>query len=154
MKPMLSILPLTLLCMSIHATITPSLLNKALIIGRDSNDQAFFLCRVSLSGALQIGTLSPKLQTCVFTNDGKVYAMSDFTIPDKKEFGLYTWSNNNEHVIKVGSAADGKPLYICQSNFNGRLLVGKTWPGYNHCNVVYKGRELIAELSSVFSSLK
>lgn len=90
MKQILSFISLILLCMPTQAIISPSLLSKALIISRDSNEQALFLCRVNLSGALQIGTFSAKLQTCVFTNDAKVYVVSDFTIPDKQEFGLYT----------------------------------------------------------------
>jgi len=132
---------------------TQSLLANALIVGMDNANQPFFLCRTSLFGAIQIGTLSAKVQSCIFTHEGKVYSVKEFSIPDKKEFGLYTWSRSEEHAITVGTTVDGKPLFLCQSQLNGTLLVGKTWPGYNHCIVMYKDNELIADITFVLSSL-
>ncbi|RUR12442.1 DM9 repeat-containing protein [Legionella sp. km772] len=131
-----------------------SLLVNALIIGRDLNKQPFFLCRVQLNGVQEVGILASQSSTCILTKGDKLYPSADFSIPDKREFGLFTWSRNTAGAITVGSTQDGKPLFLCQSNFNGLLLPGKTWPGFGHCEVVYNGKLLIAELTYILVSLK
>jgi len=43
-------------------------------------------------------------------------------------------------------------LYLCQSNFKGSIQPGKTWAGYNHCNISYAGQEIITDYYHVLSS--
>ncbi len=141
----------------IHAKanlVTQSLLKDALLISRDSNGQSLFLCRAYLFGGMQIGTISSESQHCILTYEGKIHYVTEFSIPNKMEFGLYTWSTKKGNAISVGTNSEGKPIYLCKSYFNGVLLSGTTWLGYNHCNVAYKGTELIADITYILSSLR
>ncbi|WBV67411.1 DUF3421 domain-containing protein [Legionella pneumophila] len=50
-----------------------------------------------------------------------------------------------------GKDTNGNPLFVCQSNFNGSIQPGKTWPGYSHCNISYGGREIITDNYRILS---
>ena len=131
-----------------------ALFSNGLTVGRDADNQPLILCRAFLLGRKIVGTTTYKTPICILSYDGVVYSINEFSIPNKKEFGFSTWSSSADKAITVGTTKDGKPIFLCQSNFNGVLLPGFTWSGYGHCNVVYQGRELIADVTYILSSLK
>ncbi|CEK09427.1 DUF3421 domain-containing protein [Legionella hackeliae] len=67
-----------------------------------------------------------------------------------------TWALPNVHhhghgtppstdALKVGVDTDGKPLFLCLGRLFNSTQPGKTWAGYNHCNVPYGGKEYIVD---------
>ncbi|ASQ47241.1 DM9 repeat-containing protein [Legionella clemsonensis] len=49
------------------------------------------------------------------------------------------------NAFKVGLDTDGKPLFLCLGRLFNSTQPGKTWPGYNRCNVPYGGKEYIVD---------
>jgi hypothetical protein len=45
---------------------------------------------------------------------------------------------------QVGGAEGNKPLYVCRVSYSGGVHAGKTWDGYNGCNIGYGGTEVVA----------
>lgn len=54
------------------------------------------------------------------------------------------------HAFQVGHESNGKPLYLCRVRIFGSLQAGKTWRGYDRCNVPYGGKEYIKANYSLF----
>lgn len=49
------------------------------------------------------------------------------------------------NAFRVGIDTDGKPLFLCLGRLFNSTQPGKTWPGYNRCNVPYGGKEYIVD---------
>jgi len=45
------------------------------------------------------------------------------------------------HPFLVGYDTNGTPLYLCRAYFKGSYQPGKTWRGYDRCNIPYGGHE-------------
>ena len=56
------------------------------------------------------------------------------------------WISNtqiNKNIRKVDGGKEGnKTLYVCNANYNNGVHSGKTWDGYNACNIGWGGREI------------
>jgi hypothetical protein len=138
---------------TVHVSSAVSPLSSALIIGTAINAQTLFLCRAYLSGRVHFGTTWAGSQLCVFTENGKEYSSAEYTVPKEKEFGHYYWAAKGGKAIRMGTDSRGTDLFLCQTQFKGTLLPGKTWPGYPHCNIDFQGVEVIADIASIFSSM-
>jgi hypothetical protein len=128
-------------------------LASALVIGTEANGRTLFLCRVNLSDIVQFGKTWAGSQQCILTDNGKQYAVSQFIIPNEKEFGHYMWAAKGGKGIPMGTDSKGDSLFLCQSYFNGSIFPGKTWSGYDHCNIAYNGVEVIADITYILSSM-
>lgn len=128
-----------------HQYPNPSLLTNGLRIGRDTNGAILYLCRVKLFNSIQPGKTWAGYNRCNVPYGGKEYVMDHFTIPNQREFGHFNWGQNVRGAVRVGTDTNGNPLFLCQSNFHGGIQPGKTWPGYNHCNITFAGREIITD---------
>lgn len=122
-----------------------SLMTNALRIGVNTNGTVFYLCQGQLFNSVQPGKTWSGYQGCNVPYRGKEYVLDQFTIPNQREFAPYYWDRSLDSAVVVGNDTEGKPLFLCQSHFNGSTQPGKTWPGYNHCNISYAGREVITD---------
>ncbi|MCL5272286.1 MAG: DUF3421 domain-containing protein, partial [Gammaproteobacteria bacterium] len=68
------------------------------------------------------------------------------------ESGHFNWKRDVRGALQIGRDRNGNPLFVCQANFHGSIQPGKTWPGYNHCNISYAGREIITDNYRVLST--
>ena len=130
-----------------------SSLTSALIIGTNTNGDTLFLCRTSLFNEEQVGITKAGSNQCTITYEGKIYALTRYTIPNQSEFGHYIWASTTDKAIKVGQDSQGKSLFLCQSNLNGHFLPGVTWAGYNYCNIIYQNKEVITVITHVLSTM-
>ena len=123
----------------------PSLLTHALIIGADINGTILYLCRGKLFNSVQPGKTWAGYNRCNVPYEGKEYIVNEFVIPDQREFGHFSWGQGWREAIAIGKNTAGKPLFLCRSSFQGTTQPGKTWEGYNHCNISFAGREIITD---------
>ncbi len=142
----------------------PSTLTTALRIGNKANGTSYFLCRAMLFNGIHSGKTWVDYNRCIIPYNGKEYVVGEFTIPNQLEFGHFTWTrytkqNSNTLSTKpflnavafggkpiiIGRDVQGKALYLCQSFFRGGVEPGKTWEGYNHCNITFAGHEIISD---------
>jgi hypothetical protein len=131
----------------------PGTLNSALIVGTDNNGTTLFFCRSLLYGGMRIGVTWAGSRQCLIPFKGKMYALTQYMIPNQTEFGHYRWAPNAEHAIQVGHDEREVPLFLCQSEVNGYLYAGTTSPGYNFCNIIYKNKEVITSITRILSSM-
>ena len=66
-----------------------------------------------------------------------------------------TWYSANgvipRRAFKSGYERDGKALYLCRARVGISVTPGKTWRGYNKCNVPFSGKELLMNSYSIYS---
>nr|HAT8715086.1 DUF3421 domain-containing protein [Legionella jordanis] len=120
-------------------------LRGALQTGTDTNGRPLFLCMGRLFNSNQPGKTWPGYGRCNVPYGGKEYVVDQFEVPDKRMFGPVYWSNRGGLALTVGRDTNGNPLFVCQAYFRGSQQPGKTWPGYNHCNISYAGQEIITD---------
>lgn len=120
-------------------------LANALRTGIDTNGKPLYLCLGNLFNSTQPGKTWPGYGRCNVPYGGKEYVLNNYTIPNQQQFGRVQWAAGNVQPLVIGKDTNNNPLFLCQSNFNGSMQPGKTWPGYNHCNISYGGREIIMD---------
>jgi hypothetical protein len=120
-------------------------LTNGIRVGSEINGTILYLCRGSLFNSIQPGKTWAGYNRCNVAYEGKEYVLDQFTIPNQCELGHLTWDEDERGAIKVGTDSNGNPLFLCQSNFRGSILPGKTWPGYHHCIITFAGREIITD---------
>ncbi|MDI9819373.1 MULTISPECIES: DUF3421 domain-containing protein [unclassified Legionella] len=120
-------------------------LNNALRTGTDTNGKPLYLCTARLFNSTQPGKTWEGYGRCNVPYGGKEYIVDKFEVPLKDRFRGSYWQNNGGMAMPVGQEADGTPLFLCQVFFKGSKQPGKTWPGYNHCNISYAGQEIITD---------
>ena len=117
---------------------------NAYAIGHDTNGKVLFACRAHYKGSLQPGKTWHGYDNCNIGYGGKEYAIKHFEIMTQKP-GLKThWEPKGaSQALTVGKDTDGKALYFCKTRFANSIQPGKTWSGYNHCNISYAGKEIL-----------
>lgn len=120
-------------------------LENAFRTGVDTDNKPLFLCLAKLFGSLQPGKTWAGYGHCNVPYGGKEYVVDQFEIPSRETFRRIFWSVDGGAAISVGRDTNGNPLFLCQADFNGSKQPGKTWPGYNHCNISYGGQEIITD---------
>ncbi|KTD21014.1 Protein of uncharacterised function (DUF3421) [Legionella lansingensis] len=118
-------------------------LADALKTGVDTDGKPLFLCVARLFNSTQPGKTWSGYGHCNVPYGGKEYVIDQFEIPSKDMFRRVYWSNNPGEALTIGRDTNGNPLFLCQTYFKGSRQPGKTWPGYNHCNISYAGQEII-----------
>lgn len=65
---------------------------------------------------------------------------------------LFANPNVNGHIsspityaVRTGIDTNGAILYLCQAKLFNSIQPGKTWFGYDRCNVAYGGKEYVIE---------
>ncbi len=68
-------------------------------------------------------------------------------------FANTLWADIHQHhlpnsspltpALRVGTDTNGATLYLCRAKFFNSIQLGKTWAGYNRCNVPYGGKEYV-----------
>lgn len=134
-----------------HST---SPLTYAVRTGIDTNGTILYLCQAKLFNSVQPGKTWTGYNRCNVPYGGKEYVVEQFTIPNQKGLGQFNWEHDARGAIQVGKDTNGNSLFVCQANFHGSIQPGKTWPGYNHCNISYAGREIITDNFRVMSRLQ
>lgn len=133
-----------------HHVISP--LTHALRIGADFNGHPFYLCQARLYNRLLPGKTSVDFNFCSIPYNGKEYRVKQFDIPTQHAFGHINWGTHLDKAVIMGRNAEDKPLFLCQSAFNGSIQPGITWPGISHCAMVINGREVISNHYRVLTS--
>ncbi|CEG55785.1 DM9 repeat-containing protein [Legionella fallonii] len=131
-------------------------LATALIIGNKANGTAYLFCRAKLFNSIHPGKTWAGYNRCLVPYNGKEYAVSEFTIPNQLEFGHVNWTHTGGQAhtaLITGQDITGKSLYLCRSFFRGGVEPGKTWDGYNHCNITFSGHEVISHDYRVLTKL-
>lgn len=64
-----------------------------------------------------------------------------FSVQAMAEIKVYNPSRMPQDALFVGNDTNGQRLYACLAQFRGSVQPGKTWQGYDKCNIAYAGRE-------------
>ncbi|WP_298623414.1 DUF3421 domain-containing protein [uncultured Legionella sp.] len=126
-------------------------LTDAIRTGIDTNGAILYLCQAKLFNSVQPGKTWAGYDRCNVPYGGKEYVVDQFTIPNQHRLGRFNWVRDARGAIQIGRDTNGNPLFVCQADFHGGIQPGKTWPGYNHCNISYAGREIITDNYKVMS---
>ncbi|PJE18164.1 DUF3421 domain-containing protein [Legionella sp.] len=113
--------------------------------GIDTNGKPLYLCIGKLLNSDQPGKTWEGYGRCNVAYGGKEFVVDRFEVPSRARFKGAYWQANPRTAIRVGTDTNGKPLFLCQAYFRGSRQPGKTWPGYNRCNISYGGREIIID---------
>lgn len=126
-------------------------LARALRIGTDTDGKPLFLCIGRLLNSTQPGKTWAGYGRCNVPYGGKEYIVNDYQVPPANAFGHVFWQNAGGTPLAIGRDTNGNPLFLCQAYFKGSKQPGKTWPGYNHCNISYAGQEIITDNYRILS---
>jgi hypothetical protein len=77
---------------------------------------------------------------------GVLISGTAFAHRDWHEFHGYIPSD----AFRTGTDINGAPLYLCRGQLFGSTQPGKTWAGYNKCNVPYGGRSYYLQNAQIF----
>lgn len=127
-------------------------LANALMTGTDTNGNSLYLCVAKIFNSTQPGKTWEGYGRCNVPYGGKEYIVDRFEIPPRTLFNGAYWQDNPRLPLAVGRDTNGTPLFLCQAYFNGSKQPGKTWPGYNNCNISYAGREIITDNYQIFAA--
>mgnify|MGYP002132942102 CR=1 FL=1 len=127
-------------------------LTSALRTGKEANGRPLFLCTARLFNSIQPGKTWLGYGRCNVPYGGKEYIVSRFVIPSRTIFNRSYWFEDPKIPFTIGHDTNGTPLYVCQAMFRGGIQPGKTWPGYNHCNISYAGHEIITDDYRILAS--
>ncbi|WP_419419994.1 DUF3421 domain-containing protein [Legionella sp. D16C41] len=119
------------------------LLDQAVRIGTDTDGKALYLCLAKFSNSIQPGKTWVGYGRCNVAYGGKEYIVNDFKVPPRELFDNTSWQKGTRNAVKIGRDTNGNPLFLCQAFYRGSKQPGKTWPGYNRCNISYAGQEII-----------
>lgn len=133
-----------------HHSISP--LTYALRIGRDFSGESFYLCQVQLFNRSLPGKTKAGYGFCSVPYKGNEYLVKQFDIPTRDVFGRISWNRDLDGAIILGRGIDAKPLFLCQSAFNGSMQPGITWPGSTYCAIAINGREIMTDNYRVLSA--
>ncbi|KTC87096.1 DUF3421 domain-containing protein [Legionella brunensis] len=120
-------------------------LANAFRTGSDTDGKPLYLCLARLFNSTQPGKTWPGYGHCNVPYGGKEYVVDQFEVPSQSMFRKNYWSPYGGAAVTIGRDTNGNPLFLCQVDFKGSKQPGKTWPGYNHCNISYGGQEIITD---------
>lgn len=134
-----------------HHYISP--LTNALRIGNDFDGSPYYLCHATLFNTVLPGKTREGRGFCHVPYNGNEYLIKQFKIPARQSFGPVSWNRTTVGAIVVGRDIEGKPLFLCQTFFNGSLQPGLTGPNYQHCTIAIKGRAIITNNYRILSRM-
>lgn len=118
----------------------------AMPFGNDgSGGPTLYPCRAYMDGkGLQLGKFRPEFGGCNIPYGGREYGVTRYqvlttTLPLITQT-LQSEKPNSAHLVG-GYDSDGSPLYVCQAEYNGGLVPGKTRANWNYCDVAWGGSE-------------
>ena len=118
---------------------------RTLKTGVDINGKALFLCRGAYKNSIQIGKTWQGYNHCNISYAGKELLLSNYKVFIKKDFQHFGWRKpfHGKKAIKVGTDTNGQALFVCKGAYRNSIQPGKTWAGYNKCNIAYAGHEVL-----------
>ena len=158
MKKLLFIVSFLLLMPFAHANQWQTYRNHlpihAFAIGSDTDGKTLYACRGRFNNSIQIGKTWANYGKCNIAYGGKEYLLNRFDVMVKQSWQKTHWGNKRDgRPLTLGRDTNGNRLFLCKTRFKGSVQPGKTWAGYNHCNISYAGKELILSLLVFFFSL-
>ena len=57
----------------------------------------------------------------------------------------HQYSSALTNGLRIGTETNGTILYLCRGKLFNSIQPGKTWAGYNRCNVPYGGKEYVLD---------
>ncbi|STX50244.1 Protein of uncharacterised function (DUF3421) [Legionella busanensis] len=130
---------------------SPSL-EQAIRVGTDTDGKALYLCIANLFNSVQPGKTWVGYGRCNIAYGGKEYIVNDFKVPPRNLFNNTSWQKDTRSPVRIGRDTNGKPLFLCQALYRGSKQPGKTWPGYNRCNISYAGQEVVLNIFQVLGN--
>lgn len=114
------------------------------IVGEEPGHQ-FYLCKASVEGGMQPGKTWAGYDKCNVPYAGKELLVERFKKVKHRPRGHWRPYSGRlpDNAMRVGHEADGRALYLCQAYYHASWQPGKTWQGYNGCNIPYGGKELV-----------
>lgn len=104
-----------------------------------------YVCRAQVPNAgIHLGKTWDDYDACNIAWGGQEFVSKDF-----EYLGIQNWTSYPPiHKFQAGttdkndSIGQGKPLYVCKGPIhNAGVHPGKTWDGYNMCNIPWGGKE-------------
>lgn len=131
---------------------------NALVVGYQSDHSPLYLCQAGvILGGVQPGKTWSNYTMCnvPFAGQEKLQRLYSLFVVDPDQHHAHHWIHYNgqpiaSHAFAVGHEQDGKVLYLCRAKIDGGMQPGKTWAGYNGCNVPYGGQEKVIRPSELF----
>lgn len=115
----------------------------AIAAGRDTNGAALYVCSADFGGHQQPGKIRPGFDGCNFGMGGREMTSRTYSVMT----GRSRWAPASDgrvprNALQAGSETDGRELFVCRTQFNGSVQLGKVRPGFNGCNFGHGGREM------------
>lgn len=121
-------------------------LSDALVVGHAQNGNAYYLCQSDIDGGVQPGKTWGNYQMCNVPYGGFEHLQHQYRVYENRYAHVRWVAGDNgkipAHAMAVGHESNGRVLYLCHVSYNGGIEPGKTWAGYNGCNVPFGGREV------------
>jgi DM9 repeat len=128
---------------------------NAFDVGPDTDGKILYACRAYFKGSVQPGKTWRGYDKCNIAYGGKEYIIKRFELMLESPSVNSDWQKNLDRApVVIGQDTNGKALYLCKSRYLGSIQPGKTWQGYNHCNISYGGREIVQNNYKVLVSGK
>lgn len=119
-----------------------------------STGHTLYLCRARYQNSWQIGKTWLAYFHCNISMAGREIVTSHYQVFYGQPHGR--WQHFSGYVpgnaMPLGRDTNGNTLFLCHGYYKGNLEPGKTWSGYNHCNIPYAGREVLLSDYAIFIS--
>jgi hypothetical protein len=126
---------------------------NAYSIGYDTNGKALFACRAKWQNSLQVGKTWQGAQACHISYGGAEKLINNYQVLVNKSHHNWRWRiGRYADPIRVGFDTDHKALYLCKGSYLNSMQIGKTWSGYDKCNIAYGGKEILLDRFTVLSA--
>lgn len=118
---------------------------RAFPSGRDTNGAPLFVCSADFNGVQQPGKIRSGFNGCNFSYGGREMSAGTYSLM----VGRAKWARASggqvpPNAVQSGSETNGQPLFVCRTEYNGSVQLGKIRPGFSGCNFSYGGKELTA----------
>ncbi len=116
--------------------------------GKESNNQAMYLCRGKVGANLYPGKTRKEFNGCNVSSGGKEVAVNAYEVVTSQP-STYTWQATSGAQIPSNAVQGGQDnvgaLMICRANWQGGVHMGYTRKEFNACNFSYGGvQQLVA----------
>lgn len=111
--------------------------------GRDTNGAPLYVCSAEFNGVNQPGKIRHGFRGCNFGYGGQELTSGTYMVL----LGRPKWARASNgqvpaNAVQAGSELNGSPLFVCRTQYEGSMQLGKVRPGFRGCNFGYGGGEL------------
>ncbi|MDF1654051.1 MAG: DUF3421 domain-containing protein [Coxiellaceae bacterium] len=122
-------------------------------IGHEADGRALYLCRANYKGSQQPGKTWHGYDKCNIPFGGREIETTDYSVylqSYKEGHWIRGGRSIPEGAMQVGRDVSGAPLFLCRAYYRGGIQPGKTWSGYNNCNIPYAGKEVLVSHFDIY----